>query len=332
MRKAWLAAGEVSALVERAVGGVLSSEMTLVVFGSLARGEWTVGSDLDWTLLIDGQVDPKHLEVTQHLAAKLGSLRYAGKQIQRPGIEGTFGNMAFSHPIVHHIGGESDTNRNVTQRILLLSESKPIGVSDAHDRVVKAVLSRYVGDQPGLMTGASREGVPRFLLNDVVRYWRTVTVDFVYKRRARGGKGAGLRNIKLRLSRKLLFTAGLLHCFLGSRFWLQGDPDSHTAVETMLDVVRQNTPLDRLAVTIEAFNIPDETAREILGSYDEFLGLIDDEETRKRFDELPLDELQSDSAFLKAKEIGDRFDQGLKRMFFDGPDELKAFTREYGIF
>ncbi|MEZ5394392.1 MAG: hypothetical protein R2724_16375 [Bryobacterales bacterium] len=125
MRKAWLAAGEVFALVERAVEGVLSSEMTLVVFGSLAR-EWTVGSDLDWTLLIDGQVDPKHLEVTQHLAASSSLSATPGSRSSALGTR-TFGNMAFSHPIVHHIGGESDTNRNVTQRILLLSESNRLG-------------------------------------------------------------------------------------------------------------------------------------------------------------------------------------------------------------
>ena len=31
--------------------------------------------------------------------------------------------MAFSHEIVHHIGGQADTNRNTTQRILLLLEA-----------------------------------------------------------------------------------------------------------------------------------------------------------------------------------------------------------------
>ncbi|HEV2991737.1 MAG TPA: nucleotidyltransferase domain-containing protein [Candidatus Angelobacter sp.] len=32
-----------------------SDTASLVVFGSLARGEWTTGSDLDWTYLVDGQ-------------------------------------------------------------------------------------------------------------------------------------------------------------------------------------------------------------------------------------------------------------------------------------
>jgi hypothetical protein len=43
------------------------------------------------------------------------------------GREGLFGSMAFSHDLVHQIGGEDDTNRNTTRRILLLLESKVIG-------------------------------------------------------------------------------------------------------------------------------------------------------------------------------------------------------------
>ena len=33
---------------------------SVIVFGSLARREWTSGSDLDWTLLLDGPADPQH--------------------------------------------------------------------------------------------------------------------------------------------------------------------------------------------------------------------------------------------------------------------------------
>ncbi len=42
--------------------------------------------------------------------------------------------MAFSHDIIHQIGGQDDTNKNTTQRILLLLESCAIGQrTDAFD-------------------------------------------------------------------------------------------------------------------------------------------------------------------------------------------------------
>lgn len=40
-------------------------DSTFVMFGSMARNEVTAGSDLDWTLLVDGQCDTRHLDVTK---------------------------------------------------------------------------------------------------------------------------------------------------------------------------------------------------------------------------------------------------------------------------
>src|SRR4051794_5959690 len=55
--------------------------------------------------------------------------------------------------------------------------------------------------------------VPRILQNDMARYWRSLAVDFAYKRRQRAGQGWALRTAKLRLSRKLTYASGLLMCF-----------------------------------------------------------------------------------------------------------------------
>jgi UTP:GlnB (protein PII) uridylyltransferase len=41
-------------------GRPLAENVSLVLFGSLARGESTSQSDLDWTLLVNGEVDGQH--------------------------------------------------------------------------------------------------------------------------------------------------------------------------------------------------------------------------------------------------------------------------------
>ena len=90
---------------------VLTADANFIIFGSLARREWTQGSDLDWTYLIDGASDPEHLTSAQKIAKLLKEAKYS-----KPGPTGVFGNMAFSHEIIHQIGGINDTNRNMTQK------------------------------------------------------------------------------------------------------------------------------------------------------------------------------------------------------------------------
>ena len=184
--------------LRQALRGKDSSDSSIVVFGSLARDEFTQGSDIDWTLLIDGFADTQHVSVTREI----------GEIVERPsekkvGQEATFGNMAWSHPLVHLIGGEDDTNRNTTQRILLLLEAAVIGRSEAYNRVRKHVLDRYILDDARFLAQDVKLRVPRFLLNDFARYWRTMAVDFAYKRRSRNRRGWTIRNIKLRMSRFL---------------------------------------------------------------------------------------------------------------------------------
>src|SRR6266849_5361462 len=96
----------------------MSDDVDVVVFGSLARREWTSGSDVDWTLLVDGQASPDHRALARSIRNVLSMTRFRDVALLPPGGEGIFGNMAFSHEVIHNIGGQADTNRNTTQRVL----------------------------------------------------------------------------------------------------------------------------------------------------------------------------------------------------------------------
>jgi hypothetical protein len=100
-------------------------------------------------------------------------------------------------------GGHNDTDRNTTERILLLLESVTIDKSNqAYERVVRGVINCYLEEDNHFLTGDSkRYRVPRFLLNDVVPFWRTMAVDFASKQRDRAGEEWGSRNAKLRMSK-----------------------------------------------------------------------------------------------------------------------------------
>jgi hypothetical protein len=177
-------------------GQRVAPDTSVVLFGSIARAEMTLGSDADWILLVDGQSFPEHQEQT----TDAGQLLHANG-FGEPGRSGVFGCMVSSHSLVHQIGGEDDKNSNTTRRVLLLLESIAVGDAEAYNRVRRQILNRYIRDDRGLLYGSGQAKVPRFLLNDLTRYWRTVTVDFVYKQRADAGKKWALRNAKLRMSR-----------------------------------------------------------------------------------------------------------------------------------
>ncbi|HWS16740.1 MAG TPA: nucleotidyltransferase domain-containing protein [Candidatus Elarobacter sp.] len=138
---------------------LLSTDFSLVVFGSLARDEWTEKSDLDWGLLVDSQADPEHFPVALQIAKLFKEYELGGK----PGRTGIFGNLIFSHELVHQIGGEHDPNSNTTRRLLLLLESRTIGSADAYVRVIRVILKRYF-DQDSNLFDADKAHfrVPRF--------------------------------------------------------------------------------------------------------------------------------------------------------------------------
>jgi predicted nucleotidyltransferase len=147
-----------------ALTGIDSEDSSVVISGSLARDEFTSGSDIDWTLLIDGQADPNIVDMLPRIEEIVSQV--AAKP---PGREGTFGTLVFSHDLIHQIGGEDDTNRNTTRRILLLLESVPVGRPDAYERVFRSILRRYVNEDDGFSGGKGRSQVPRFLQNDFAR-------------------------------------------------------------------------------------------------------------------------------------------------------------------
>jgi predicted nucleotidyltransferase len=160
--------------VRKEVAKLEDPQVSLTVTGSIARHEVTGGSDFDWMLLVDGASDPEHFKLREAVAEELDKL-----DIKRPGPTEIFGKLVSSHDLVHYIAGTADTNENLTRRILLLLESTAVSNAPVRERVLRNVLARYVIHDrsiPGRSGGFNC--IPHFLLNDVVRYWRTMAADF----------------------------------------------------------------------------------------------------------------------------------------------------------
>lgn len=314
-------------------GKFLTEDTSVVVFGSLARDEYTTGSDVDWTLLIDGEANSDHLKVTQRITESI-------RQIFRaPNATGAFGGMTFSHQLIHNIGGSEDTNANTTQRILMLLESRSIhGTGDAaYGRVVRGILNRYLEQEVSSLTREKiRYKVPRFLLNDVVRFWRTMAVDFASKQWARGGLGWGIRNAKLRLSRKLIYISGLLICFscgldIDLNAKVNSERDKTLQLVNHLRRAVKYSPLATLANALLLYDDDGQASRDIFTAYNQFLGILNDSEKRAHLQSLRAEDSSSDSLFAEVRHISDVFEKGLDKLFFENQN-ITPLTRKYGVF
>lgn len=285
---------------------------------------------------MDGPADPQHREVAREFSRRLET-----EDFKKPGPTGVFGCPVFSHDLIHLIGGEGDTNANLTRRILLLLESSSLATIDAHMRVVRGVLSRYLDSEKSFLAESGRQyKVPRFLLNDIVRYWRTIAVDYVNKQWDRGDQGWALRNIKLRFSRKLLFVSGLLACF--STYLEQPVSPKDSGLFKDEDVARQAvkthvaerlklTPIDSLSHHLLS-HAKKETSHSILSAYDSFLKRLNDPESRETLGELSIKGSYSDPLFTELRDVSHQFQDGLNVKFYDDDDRVCDLMRKYGVF
>lgn len=308
---------------------LLNADSSLVMFGSFARHEMTEGSDYDWSLLIDGVVDNSHARLSRVIAKALEKAK-----LTEPGSSGTFGNMIFSHDLVHWIGGEADSNQNLTRRILMLLESRPIQLSETDssegvwNNVLSNILERYFEADVHFAPEGERK-VPRFLLNDITRYWRTIAVDYAQKHRDHAGKKWAMRNAKLRLSRKLIYASGLAFCLScqldppesirDDLFGRSVDCSAKPFIERAKTFSR--TPaLEYLAAFVDVFTqgtaSRETIIRCIFDSYDQWLLLLGDSDNRNVLSNLSHTDAKTNAVFKQVRELGSEFARGLELLFF----------------
>jgi hypothetical protein len=294
---------------ERLAAVPLDPDACVVLMGSWGRHEVTSASDDDAIVLFGGAPRERAAPTAEEVAAALGG--------PPPGAEGLFGQTVWLAHLTERIGLDHDTNANLTRRMLFLLESVAVAGETAHARAREALLGTYLAEH-------ERDyRPPRFLLNDLVRYWRTIAVDFEGKHRAREGENWGLRHAKLRFSRKVLFAGGLLpvlEChalpagempaFLADRF---AEP-----------------PLDRIAAAFATRGMADSGAR-ALRAYGAFLEMLDDDATRAALAALPESESDESPLFARVRELGDELQAALLALLFEDR-ELERLVRDYLIF
>jgi predicted nucleotidyltransferase len=295
----------------------------VILLGSIARRESTVTSDCDYYILQHG-VSP---EVTRKLIEAAESARER-LSIEKPSRQGMFGKIVIAANLYESIGLEIDTNTNMTQRILLLAESEAVTVGKTYNEVIDNILRRYCSDySPTNQKKECPVKVPRYLLNDLVRYWRTMAVDFGTKRWETSKDETNVRLAKLMITRKILFAGPLATLLLVPKKVEKNEKLHEYLIESF-----KPSPLTQLAGTVDLLNETSKTAlKNLLRSYDEFIKIISSKEEKRILEGHGEGKGQKSETWEKCKKLGDTTQKSLEAIFCD--DELfKGNFRKYGVF
>ena len=238
----------------------LVRDKPLAIFcaGSLARMESGTKSDLD--LFVTAKAG-RHGEVRKHLfqIALFSELMAINGQLGFPPFsnDGEYLKVYFMEDLTSRTGSPRDDSENLfTTRMLLMLESQPIVHEDIYREHLRTILELYYRDR-----NAVSPFRPLFLLNDLLRYWRTMCLNYE-ERRHDADRPFRKKNVNLKFSRMLTVFATVLPL-------IARPADSVLKLENLCT----KTPLERLATGLDLLGDEDLADRwlGILDVYEEFL-------------------------------------------------------------
>lgn len=257
-------------------------KLTIVTTGSYGRGEASESSDLDLFLFFDSDRSDDNLEQEKKDIKEVVD-KYIAKQ---PGDTGTFGAevvVKFSE-MLKNLGGKNDLNDLLTRRMLFLLEGTWL-YGESHFKSYRAeLITKYI------KAGDPERQISRFLLNDIIRYYRTITTDFEYKV-SESMKSWGLRNVKLRFSRKLLYFGGVISV---AETALMPQAEKTASLASLFD----KTVLERL----QDVGGNNKFTAEIFEIYQGFLQTIECPQKRKELDSVTKEGRSDSSLFVEMRE------------------------------
>lgn len=262
----------------------------VIMNGSLARREITSSSDLD--------AYPVYRQGSKQAALRVFDAVRQTSGLRSYAKDGAFGAPVMGMTIPRRIGGQGDDNKRFTRRMLLLLESGVVGgdVSVYRD-VLDRTIFRYLNDD------ITDKQIGRFLVNDIIRFYRQMCVDFEFKTvEQQNPKPWGVRYVKLIFSRKLIYYSGLVMCaeLAGMKAAKKRD--------TLRSFIEMS-PVDRLLLVMDKKILP------ALDEYDAFLELLHDPGKRAALSEVEMLRETHTDAFREVKVSGHRFSSALVGAF-----------------
>lgn len=268
---------------------IVPSDCIAVTFGSYARREASAESDIDY-LILTPDAQPLAGPTMQAIYDEIAAIVKID-----PSAGGPFAQSTEPGELLKNIGGKNESNKTFTHRLLYLLEGEWLTNSDQFSRLRLQLIERYV-----LATKRDHQ-LALFLLNDVIRFWRTMTVDYMYKT-TEDTKPWGIKNVKLVFSRKLMYSSGL--------FSVAQTVDRAEAAKVELLETLFNMPvIDRMIEICGEARMSN-----ALKSYDLFLKRLESATVREQLKRIDVGD-HADPVFRELKNEGHHFTRELVGIF-----------------
>ena len=288
-------------LLRKAIEPLVPADEMVFINGSFARREASASSDVDFYIVTrDSHSSADWAEQVKSAIEKIVPIA--------PAAGGAFYDVEHLETLLSNIGGEQDDNHNITRRMLLLLEGEWLFNRDGLKEIRRRILERYIAE------GITDHQLALFLLNDIVRYYRTMAVDYEFKTvETKKVKPWAIRNIKLIFSRKLLYASGLFSV-------------ATTADRTRSQKIEGLERLFNLTVIDRMRSICGVAAEPMLESYNHFLGKLEDKSVRDHLNSLQKEQ-RDDVVFRELKNEGHHFTRELLKLFENTFDSTHPIRR-----
>lgn len=249
--------------------------------GSLGRGDVGIQSDLDLFLVTTRPNENKErLKEVRLLAAAINTnetLNYGPFS-----NDGKFLKVYFHDEMLKALGAPYDDSENLfTARMLMLLESKCILGDQLYGKSLNAIIENYFRDSRGKKTFK-----PLFLLNDLLRYWRTLCLNYEQIRHD-PTRPWRKKNINLKFSRMLTVFGTILPIVVENM-------DSASCIKDLVGL----SPHERFARGLDSLNdstLSDEY-KQFLDDYESFLSWKDVDGTKNELPSKKLGKVSREAA------------------------------------
>jgi len=185
--------------------------------GSFGRREASEYSDIDLFIVSLSDYDEKkkidrsRLSHLQEILLEADLIR-ASERLKFPPFsgDGRFLQQHTAMSLIQSTGNQKDDAANTfTARLLLLLESKPLIGSEVHSAIIDEVIAKYWEE----FRRKKECFMPAYLANDILRYWRTLCLNYeanISQDEPNRAEKRKIDNYKLKHSRMLTCYSALL--------------------------------------------------------------------------------------------------------------------------